>query len=456
MGAKNSTLYVCSSCSHQETKWVGKCPQCQNWNTFVETSVKESSNKDNQPLKFSSSVQTYLLSDISLENYPRVETGITEFDRVLGGGLVPGSAILLGGVPGIGKSTLILQVITKIIQQNIPSIYISGEESPQQIKQRLERIKASETPIPLSTQTDLEEIINYLEQEKPQLILIDSLQTLNTSIISNNNFNNINQLRYCTQSLINWCKTNNSILILIAHVTKEGIIAGPKIVEHLVDTVLYFEHSTDETRILRATKNRFGAINEIGLFTMERVGLKEIENAQTYFMVDRNRENTPSGIVIAPVYEGSRILMIEIQALTIPAKGSVTRVFSDKVDSQRISRLAAILEKHANIPLSDQDIYINIAGGLKVTDVAIDLPLLLALYSARANRPIPYSLVTMGEVTLAGEIRNIHHLGQRIKVCQDIGFDQFIIPKRQQYEKKEKENILEFNKIEDIIQHIHH
>ncbi|MDD3164124.1 MAG: DNA repair protein RadA, partial [Sphaerochaetaceae bacterium] len=367
------------------------------------------------------------LSDVVIEPEFRFKTGIEEFDRVIGGGVNKGSSILLGGEPGIGKSTLALQVLEKV-SATYKVLYICGEESPAQIKQRALRLKLSTDNIIIYCDTRLEPIIDTIRKVKPTLIVIDSMQTLaSADVISV--AGSVNQIRACTLEIIMASKQISSAVILIGHVTKEGLLAGPKVVEHLVDTVLYFDQASSGVRLVRASKNRFGSIDEIGIFRMTEKGLVPVKESQGLFISDRNTENLPAGIAFTAVVEGSRTFLVEIQALVVNAKSGYSRVYSDKIENARVTRIAAVLERHAGIALSDKDIYVNVAGGIKLSDVSIELPLALALFSAASSIPIDSSAVSFGEISLAGEVRPVGFLEKRAKAASELGFSKAIIPR---------------------------
>ena len=366
-----------------------------------------------------------LLTEIEITENSLIDTGISELNRVLGGGIIRGTAVLIGGEPGIGKSTLMLQ-LSENAETDFSVLYVSGEESPEQIKIRADRLKITGKKLILLCETRLEIILEILREKKPGIVIIDSIQTIfseEAGMIPGT----VNQLRFNGFELISLCKENHTALILLAHVTKEGTIAGPKVLEHMVDTVLHFDNIRADLRCLRAAKNRFGSVDEIGLFTMDETGLKPLSNAAGLFLEKRNGD-LPAGTSAAAIYEGSRVLFVEIQALVVPCKGGGARVYSDRIDPIRVNRIAALLEKHAGIRFSDQDIYINVAGGLKITDGAAELALALSLYSARTGLALPAGLISLGEVSLAGEIRQIPHLPKRIKASEEIGFKNIIIP----------------------------
>jgi DNA repair protein RadA/Sms len=386
--------------------------------------------------------QTFPLASLECKDETRVSSGIAELDRVLGGGIMKRSAILVGGEPGIGKSTLLLQTASAAkIKGRV--LYISGEESASQIRLRAERLGLGENGsnenslarIEVICTGSLEEIETAMNAVKPSLVMVDSAQTL-YSADAGTTPGSVSQMKYCAYELVSWVKEHDAALFLVAHVTKEGIIAGPKMLEHLVDTVLYFEQN-DKTsglcggfdcRFLRASKNRFGSIDEIGIFTMGEKGLVPVEDTGALFLVRREGE-FPAGVATAAVLEGTRTILVEIQALTIPAKGAVSRVFSDKIDSGRVSRVAAALEKHLGLRLSDQDLYVNVAGGIRITEVGVELALACALYSARTGLALPADLAIAGELSLTGELRPVNRLPIRIKTAASLGFGSFLYPK---------------------------
>ncbi len=421
--SKSKTIFYCSSCGHEEPKWLGHCPGCGEWNTFREQTIQTESVSPAGQIRPPS--KPISIQDLKPDPGVRKSCGIREADQVLGGGLVAGSSILLGGEPGIGKSTMMLQ-IAEASSRNSEVLYVSGEESQGQLKIRADRLGVKAESLVIYCESRVEEILNVLSDRKPGLVIIDSIQTLHSptqGLVPGT----VNQLKFGCFELINWARENSAVLLLVAHVTKEGAIAGPKVIEHMVDTVLYFDHSGNDLRILRSTKNRFGSVDEIGIFRMEAEGLRQISNPEGLFL--ENRQGAlPPGIAVAPVFEGSRVLLVEIQALTIPAKGAVSRIFSDRIESGRVSRLAAIMEKHANLRFSDQDIYINVAGGIKIAEIGMELPLALAIYSARTGIPLPADLIAMGEMSLTGEIRPVPQLKRRLKAAEEMGFKRILLP----------------------------
>jgi DNA repair protein RadA/Sms len=421
--AKAKKVFICSSCGYQTPKWLGRCPSCGEWNTLVEGAMEKAAVKSTVKTAQTASAQS--LTSIQAGEELRWDTGWSEVNQVLGGGLVQGSAILIGGEPGIGKSTLLLQVLDRVKVRG-PVLYVSGEESPKQIKLRATRLGIGRSDLVVLSESRLERIEKVLEKEKPSVVVVDSIQTL-FSPEAGQVPGTVNQLKLTTFDLISWAKERSVGILLVAHVTKGGEIAGPKAVEHMVDTVLMFEQGQGDLRVLRAMKNRFGSVDELGLFTMEQVGLVEIKNPEGRFLVERPGE-LPPGTLVAPVYEGTRILLVELQALTVPAKGAVSRVFSDRIDSGRVSRIAAVLEKHLGLRFSDHDIYINVAGGIRINEVGVELALALALYSARTGLSLPKKLGVMGEVSLAGEIRSVSQMERRKKALKELGYNQLIFP----------------------------
>jgi len=435
MKKQKTLVYRCSSCGKEEPKWLGRCPECGEWNTLIETSIERTGAK-NKSSGIKGLPQVFPLVAVDPMEGSRIQSGIGELDRVLGGGIMKRSSILIGGEPGIGKSTLLLQAAAAAVTKG-RILYVSGEESAGQLRLRADRLgitKDKMERIEIFCSGNLEEIETVLNNIKPVLIMVDSAQTLfseNAGSVSGT----VNQMKFCSFELIAWAKEHDAVLFLTAHVTKEGVISGPKTLEHMVDTVLYFEQNdktsglsgTADCRFLRASKNRFGSVDEIGIFTMGEQGLSSVEDTGSMFLVQRDGD-LPPGVAIAAVLEGSRTILVEIQALTIPAKGSISRVFSDKIDSAKISRISAALEKHLNVRLSDQDIYINVAGGIRITEVGVELAIACALYSARSGIALPANTVIAGELSLTGEIRPVQRISSRIKTAANLGFNAFLGP----------------------------
>jgi len=437
---------MCTSCGHEEGRWLGRCPGCGEWNSLKEMKVQEDSEGGNPVLALSKSArktsrtgpegksrptentesQLQDLSKVVPDAQSRFVSGIGELDRVLGGGIMASSSVLIGGEPGIGKSTLMLQA-AGAFQTLGPVLYISGEEGAHPIKLRADRLGIIPSNIQVLTTPQLEPILTALNQVMPRVVIVDSIQTLMTDLIDSAP-GTINQMKMTVYGISEWARHHSAGVFFIAHVTKEGAIAGPKLIEHMVDAVLMFEHSGSEVRFLRASKNRFGSVDEIGLFIMEEKGLEELIDPSQVFLVERETP-VPPGVVAAPIFEGSRILVVEIQALTIPAQVGYGRVYSDRIDGRRVSRICAVLEKHAGIRLSDQDVYINVAGGMKIAEVGVELPLALAIMSARTGQSLSRHLAVTGEVSLSGELRPVSHLRQRFVAAGELGFIHRLGPK---------------------------
>jgi DNA repair protein RadA/Sms len=443
MKKQRGFIYKCSACGHEEPKWLGRCPECGEWNTLIETAVSAGGR---QPGTFfrngrPSIPQSMPLASVDPQEGSRIGSGIPELDRVLGGGIMKRQAILIGGEPGIGKSTLLLQ-IAAAAETKGRVLYVSGEESAGQVRMRADRLgifgggaskDGASSRIEIFCSGRLEDIEPILNAVKPVLVMVDSAQTLMTEsagLIPGT----VNQMKFCSLELISWVKEHDAALFLSAHVTKEGIISGPKTLEHLVDTVLYFEQNDGDCRFLRAAKNRFGSVDEIGIFTMGEQGLSPVEDTSLLFLIRREGE-LPPGVAAAAILEGTRTLLVEIQALTVPAKGAVSRVFSDKIDSARVSRAAAVLEKHLGLRLSDQDLYINVAGGIRIAEVGAELALAAAIYSARTGLPLPAGMAIAGELSLTGEIRPVRRLQGRAKAAKNLGFTRFLGPRPEGQER---------------------
>ena len=417
--AKKRAFYRCAACGHEEPKWLGRCPECGEWNTLREESPPQAA----APGGSGRNLATLPLTAVDPKEGTRISAGTEEMNRVLGGGIMRGSSILVGGEPGIGKSTLMLQTASAMKTR---VLYVTGEESAGQVRMRADRTGSVTEGIEILCGTEVNALLGAAEAVSPVAVVIDSLQTLYDPEIGSVP-GTVNQMKVCTQRLTDWARTHSGAVFFIAHVTKEGIIAGPKVIEHMVDTVLYFDQTEGDMRILRSAKNRFGSVHEIGLFTMTAQGLKQIKDPSRLFLVART-ESLPPGVAVVPVYEGSRVLLVEIQALTVPAKGGISRVFSDRIDSSRVSRIAAVLEKHLSLRFSDQDIYVNVAGGMRISETGVELPLAMALYSARTGIPLPPLTVLAGELTLAGEVRTISNLPLREKTAREMGFARFVGP----------------------------
>lgn len=432
MAKKNgSIMYKCSQCGYSQPRWLGRCPECGEWNSLEEIIIdKNAVTPAGRGSEQAEKQRPVSLESVRAAENVRFSTGIAEFDRVLGGGATKCSAILLGGEPGIGKSTLLLQTAAscaKAFGSGAKVLYVSGEESAAQIKDRANRLELDCKNINILCNSRLEDTLDALGSLKPALVIIDSIQTVYSAeagIIPGT----VNQLKYCANEFIQWVKERDSVLIMTAHVTKEGSIAGPKSMEHMVDTVISFERNNDEIRFLHAQKNRFGSVDEIGIFSMTEKGLVTLEDPATLFLTKRT-ENQPAGVACTPVFEGSRVFLVEIQALTVPAKASVSRIYSEKIDSGRVARVAAVLEKRCGLRFSDQDIYVNVAGGVRLTESSIDAAVAAALYSARTDIALKNQTAVFGELSLAGEIRPVAKAKQRIKAAEQLGFADIICPK---------------------------
>ena len=417
--AKNQTVFVCSNCGNESPKWLGKCPACNSWNTFYEEKIVTSKVSGE---KKAVSAEVKKLNSVEIEKYSRYKTGYEELDRVLGGGLVQGSLVLLGGEPGIGKSTLILQICDKI-KVNGSVLYISGEESATQIKMRADRLNINNENILFLGETCIETIENTLESVKPDFIIIDSIQTMYSEQLQAA-AGSVSQVREITARIMQMCKRKNITTILIGHVTKDGNIAGPRVLEHMVDTVLYLEGERYFSyRILRGVKNRFGSTNEVGLFEMREEGLCEIENPSEILISER--DGNPSGSVIVASLEGTRPMLVEIQALLAPTAFGMPRRTGIGVDYNRMALLMAVLEKRAGLHISA---YINVVSGIKIDEPAVDLGIALAIASNFKNVPLPKDLVVVGEIGLTGEIRSVNSLEKRVKEAEKMGFKTFVVP----------------------------
>jgi DNA repair protein RadA/Sms len=418
------TLFECTGCGHQEPRWLGRCPSCGKWNSFSEI-ARAALPGHGSTDRSNGKGLAIPLSSIETREGMRLDTGIAEMNRVLGGGLMRGSSVLMGGEPGIGKSTLMLQLAASL-QVRGRTLFVSGEESPGQLRMRADRISVSSERIEVVFETELTAIMQVLEQVKPTLIIVDSIQTLYTREV-NALPGTVNQIKVCTQELVDWARSRGAAVMLVAHVTREGTIAGPKLIEHLVDTVISFEQASAEIRTLQAIKNRFGSVDEIGFFRMTETGLAEVVDATSLFLTRREGGNPP-GVAVAPVFEGSRVLLVEIQSLTVPAKSGISRIYSDRIDGGRVARMAAVLEKHLDLHLAEHDIYVNVAGGIRIAEVAVELPLALALYSARTGLALPAATAVTGEVSLTGEVRPVSGMEKRARACRDMGFQMLMGP----------------------------
>ena len=421
MAPKNKTVFVCQSCGYQTLKWLGRCPDCGQWNGMVEEAL-EPARKNSRS---SSMTRPETINAISLSPEMRLATGLAEFDRTLGGGVVPGSLVLIGGDPGIGKSTLILQVLDRLARNGCRALYLSGEESAQQIKLRAERLSVDSDSLYVMTGTCIEDFFEKIDTLKPELVAVDSIQTFYTDAITSAP-GSVSQVREVASRLMTYAKQSNIPVFLVGHVTKEGAIAGPKVLEHMVDTVLYFEGDRGHIfRILRSVKNRYGSTNEIGVFEMKDTGLAQVGNPSRIFLEERPQ--AVSGSAVIPCLEGTRPLLLEIQALVSPSPLGMPRRTAVGVDHNRISLLVAVLGKRLGMELGDQDIFVNVAGGLKVDEPAADLGIVSAMMSSFLDKPLDRELIMFGEVGLAGEIRSVSQPELRIREAKKLGFSRCLL-----------------------------
>lgn len=428
MAKGKKTVFFCQNCGHEESKWLGQCPACKEWNTFVEekVTVPKAGNASALGPAGGAAPQPVLLTSVDTDDDERIRTGIGELDRVLGGGIVQGSLVLVGGDPGIGKSTLLLQVCQKLSAMGKKILYISGEESLKQIKLRADRMGTFSENLYLLCETNLELIRSSIERQKPDMAVIDSIQTMYNEEVSSAP-GSVSQVRESTNVLLQLAKGLNIAIFIVGHVTKEGTVAGPRVLEHMVDTVLYFEGDRHVSyRILRGVKNRFGSTNEIGVFEMRREGLVEVENPSEYML--SGRPENASGSVVACAMEGTRPILMEIQALVCHSNFGMPRRTAAGLDYNRVNLLMAVLEKRAGLPLSSYDAYVNIAGGIRMNEPASDLGIVMAIASSYKNKPVPEDTIVFGEVGLSGEVRAVTMPEQRVAEAKKLGFKVCILP----------------------------
>ena len=423
MAKGKKSIFFCQNCGHEETKWLGQCPMCKEWNTFVEENISVSKSST---VKLAKEAEVVALKNIETDFEERIHTQIQELDRVLGGGIVPGSLVLVGGDPGIGKSTLLLQVCQKLCESKKQVLYISGEESLKQIKLRANRMGEFKEDLYLLCETNLEDIRNIIESRKPDIVVIDSIQTMYSEVVSSAP-GSVSQVRESTNVFMQLAKGLGISIFIVGHVTKEGTVAGPRVLEHMVDTVLYFEGDRHASyRILRGVKNRFGSTNEIGVFEMRQNGLVEVENPSEYML--NGKPEHASGSVVACSIEGTRPILIEIQALVCSSNFGMPRRTAAGTDYNRVNLLMAVLEKRLGLHLSNYDAYVNIAGGVKMNEPAIDLGIVMAIVSSYKNHPIDEKTIVFGEVGLSGEVRAVSMPEQRVAEAKKLGFETCILP----------------------------
>ena len=424
--AKAKTIYVCQACGGSTPRWQGQCPACQAWNT-LEESLSESTSSNARFQGLAQAVPRQKLSAIKAEDMPRLPTGVDEFDRVLGGGLVPGGVVLIGGDPGIGKSTLLLQALAEMSAAGVSVLYSSGEESAAQIALRAKRIALTAPQLEVLAEIQLEKLLTTIDAARPQVVVVDSIQTVYSDALTSAP-GSVAQVRECAAQLTRYAKSSGICMLMVGHVTKDGHLAGPRVLEHIVDTVLYFEGDTHSSfRLVRSIKNRFGAVNELGVFAMTEKGLKGVSNPSAIFL-SQHAEMVPGACVLV-TQEGSRPLLVEIQALVDTAHIPNPRRLAVGLEQHRLAMLLAVLHRHAGIACFDQDVFLNAVGGVKISEPAADLAVLLAIQSSIRNRALPKELIVFGEVGLAGEIRPCPRGQERLKEAAKLGFSIAIIPK---------------------------
>ena len=453
MAKAKSTAFFCQNCGYESAKWQGQCPACHEWNTFTEEPVAKITGSS-AVRKAAAEIKPVRLSEVHTDEKQRISSGMEELDRVLGGGIVAGSLMLVGGDPGIGKSTLLLQVCHNLTRDGHKVLYVSGEESAQQIKLRAQRIGDFKDDLMLLCETNLELVRSVIEKTKPEIVVIDSIQTMYHETVSAAP-GSVSQVREATNVLMQIAKGMGISIFLVGHVTKEGVVAGPRVLEHMVDTVLYFEGDRYASyRILRGVKNRFGSTNEIGVFEMRQSGLREVSNPSEY-MLEGKPENA-SGSIVACSMEGSRPILIEIQALVCHTNLPMPRRTTAGTDFNRVNLLLAVLEKRAGMQMSSCDVYVNIAGGIRMTEPAIDLGLILALVSSYKDIAIDEKTIAFGEVGLSGEIRSVNMAQQRVQEAKKLGFETVLMPKvsMKALQKIEGIHIVGLETVRDAVQYL--
>ncbi len=421
--SKARTVWCCQQCGHTTPRWLGRCPECGEYGTFAEEVTSPAASRSRSGPK--SSIPVVSLAEVTTSAEMRIATGIGELDTVLGGGLVVGSVVLIGGEPGIGKSTLLLQAAGRLGDHGVPVLYVCGEESPQQVRSRADRVGAS-AGISLFPGVDVTAVEAVVLERRPRVVIVDSIQTLHDPDLDGVP-GSVGQVRASAARLVRLAKTHDITVVVVGHVTKDGSIAGPRVLEHVVDAVLYFEGDADHAfRIVRAVKNRFGSIAEIGIFEMTGSGLAEVGQPSSALLAQR--KGNVSGSVVLPAMEGSRSLLVEVQALATPSHLQMPRRLSVGIESSRLLQVLAILERRGRMSLGTHDVYVSVAGGVRVTEPAIDLPLALAVYSALKDRPVPQNTVAFGELGLTGEVRSVPHASARIREAERMGFSRALVP----------------------------
>jgi len=448
---QTKTAFFCQSCGYQSTKWLGKCPSCSEWNQFAEEKISPEEKATLAPF----GVPPLPIHDIPIEETERIKTGMEEIDRVLGGGIVHGSVILVGGEPGIGKSTLLLQVLQKLAVQGNKVLYVSGEESAKQIRLRGQRVSALSENLLVLTEISIEKITDHLKDVRPAVLVVDSIQTTYSDTLFSAP-GSVGQVRDGAQQFVLLAKKTGIPIFLVGHVTKDGAIAGPKILEHMVDTVLYFEGDSGHSyRIIRAIKNRYGPTNEVGVFEMAHEGLKEVTNPSSFFLTERPNETV--GSVVVPTMEGTRPILIEIQGLVGTSGFGAPRRTTMGVDHNRVSLLVAVMDKIWKGNIGNHDIFINVTGGIKIGEPAVDLGIVSAIMSSFMNRPINPQTIVLGEVGLTGEIRRVSQIQERVKEAARMGFNRCIMPKVQADNLSsftKKMTLISINDLKDLLEHL--
>jgi len=449
---KPKTQFFCQNCGHQSSKWLGKCPSCQQWHQFVEEEIRSGEPALRPGLQLSEMPQS--IDAIAADEKDRVTTDIAELDRVLGGGIVGGSAVLVGGDPGIGKSTLLLQMLQRLAERGAKVLYISGEESAKQIKLRGRRIGAASPNLLILVEIDLESMARHIESIRPQAVVVDSIQTVYSAALSSAP-GSVGQVREASERLILLSKKTGIPVFLVGHVTKDGSIAGPKVLEHMVDTVLYFEGDSGHAyRIIRGIKNRFGPTNEIGVFEMRDDGLQEVSNPSAFFLSERPKGS--AGSVVVPSMEGTRPILVEIQSLASPTSFGMPRRTAIGVDHNRVSLLVAVLDKICGLHLSNHDIFINVAGGVRVDEPAIDLGIVSSMASSFLDRPVDAKTVVFGEVGLTGEVRGISQMDIRVREAARMGFTRCILPRTHARDVSagSRVELLKIGSLKELLEHL--